>query len=105
MTFILYFDTFLYLGLCEVSPTIGKAVVDKFKINCSDWEDMNTPLKYEYFVIRSGVRQLLCSSLLTECEVPLPLGNEDNKLIIYIEIKDSLSGVTQVNQTVTVSCA
>jgi hypothetical protein len=73
-------------GKFLVSPENGIELVDPFTFACSQWQDSDLPLQYQFSYITSAGNQLIIRSLAesTFTSVALPAGSESNNNVVCI---------------------
>ena len=85
-------------------------MVTTFNITCSNWQDPNLPIKYEYAYVVNGVRSVFLihtaespgQTVISSSELPIGDPNRNNVLDIYVNIKDKFGSATEQNFTVKV---
>jgi hypothetical protein len=87
-------------GECKASPPTGVAYNTTFTLQCSGWEDLDLPLKYEYKINRNGANiNLLVAEGSNKVETMLGPGTNVLVAIIY----DFYEAETLVEFTVDVT--
>lgn len=93
-------------GRCEISPPSGKVIETSFQIKCSNWEDQDSPLWYEYFYNDVSSGSLLMAYGWQSYSPPLylPPGDPSSNftLNVRVDIVDTLGSRRQVPLTVQV---
>jgi hypothetical protein len=71
-------------GKCVASPPTGVAYNTTFTLQCSGWEDLDLPLKYEYKINRNGANMnLLVAEGSNKVETMLDPGRNSLVVTIY----------------------
>ncbi|XP_070577744.1 uncharacterized protein [Ptychodera flava] len=94
-------------GECAITPSTGYALDTKFVVNCSGWEDVNTPLLYAVYSQSKGSTVTSQSYAGYDQASPgflLPLGYESHSYLvdITVNIVDVYGAQASYELTVTV---
>jgi len=59
------------------------------------------PLTYRFYFEKKGVEKTICNSYKSHCNETLPSGDPDHdyKLLLFVDVVDSLGGITKHNLT------
>ena len=74
---------------CTANPSSGVAVKTNFTLDCTHWNDPNTPLLYEFMLhLADGLSTILWYGYSTNTEMMLPPGDplKNNSLTIKIGV-------------------
>ncbi|XP_068717189.1 polycystin-1-like protein 2 [Montipora capricornis] len=92
-------------GSCTVKPLRGRALNKSFDFQCSDWQDRDKPLTYQFaYKTGDGLYTVVSFGRVAQARTVLPQGRKDEDFVIEfdITIKDSLSAETTVTLRVIV---
>ena len=91
-------------GTCDVTPRNGRAMHTPFMIRCTDWQDDDQPLTYEFAYLNVQESVFFLSRISYAESIFLPMGHEDNdfKLSLRIRIIDKLGAATTKAFTIQV---
>ena len=66
-------------GRCDVTPSEGQVIETPFSVVCSNWQDDDSPLSYEFFFDHPATGpKLLCYGWEPHCtDLALPSGSPD----------------------------
>ncbi|XP_068717180.1 polycystin-1-like protein 2 [Montipora capricornis] len=84
-------------GNCTFKPLRGRALNTSFDFQCSDWQDRDKPLTYQFaYKTGRGLYTVVSFGHVAQARTVLPQGrkNEDFVIEFNITIKDSLSAET-----------
>lgn len=99
------------LGVCSSSPPSGVAAMTQFRLGCSGWEDVDTPLAYQF--MRLKMRGKIDALYLKVCEkrllpyfetvLPAPENQEKKSITVRSIITDFLGAATEYDFLVNVT--
>ena len=92
-------------GTCEVSPASGVTLTTKFTFTCTDWQDPDLPLQYEFvYFTNNDLLNVVYQGVQTSKQTNLPLGEKANNFTIDFRVRvvDMFGAFTEVTIPVQV---
>ena len=92
-------------GTCDVSPASGVTLTTEFTFTCTDWQDSNLPLHYEFiYFTNNDLLNVVHHGVQTSKQTNLPAGYEANNFILdfRVRVTDMLGTFTEVKIPVQV---
>ena len=92
-------------GTCQVSPLSGITLETIFTFTCSDWQDHDSPLRYEfiYFTGKDSLN-VAYKGVTSSKDTKLPAGEKTNNFTIdfRVRVTDAFGAFTEVKTPVQV---
>ena len=92
-------------GECSVSPISGVALITKFTFTCTNWQDPDLPLQYEFvYLADNNILNVAYKGFKSSLTTKLPAGEKDNNFTIdfRVRVADILGAYTEVKSPVQV---
>ena len=92
-------------GTCDVSPASGITLTTKFTFTCTDWQDPDLPLKYEFiYFTNNDLLNVVYQGVQTRKQMNLPAGYEANNFTLDFRVRviDMIGAFTEVKIPVQV---
>ena len=92
-------------GTCSVSPAFGVTLTTEFTFACTDWQDPDLPLQYEFIYFTDNeLQNVVYQGVQTSKQTNLPAGYEANNFTIdfRVRVTDMHGAFTEVNIPVQV---
>ena len=75
-------------GTCYVSPSSGVSLTTIFTFTCSDWQDLDLPLQYEFIYLTSNdLLNVVYQGVQTSKQTNLPPGQKANNFTIDFRVR------------------
>ena len=92
-------------GTCNVSPVSGVTLTTEFTFSCTDWQDSDLPLQYEFiYFTNNDLLNVVYQGVQTSKQTNLPAGYEANNFTIdfRVRVTDKFGAFTEVKIPVQV---
>ncbi|XP_078349636.1 LOW QUALITY PROTEIN: polycystin-1-like protein 2 [Oculina patagonica] len=90
-------------GTCTANTSSGVAVKTTFTVDCTNWDDPNTPLLYEFMLpLADGLSTILSYGYTTAAELILPPGDPLKNYTLTIEAVITSSTGSKANTSINV---
>ena len=92
-------------GTCDVSPPSGVTLTTEFTFTCTDWQDPDLPLQYEFiYFTNNDLLNVVYQGVQTRKQTNLPSGYEANNFTIdfRVRVTDKSGTFTEVKIPVQV---
>ena len=92
-------------GVCSVSPISGVTLITKFTFTCTNWQDPDLPLQYEFvYLADNNILNVAYKGFKSSLTTKLPAGEKDNNFTIdfRVRVADILGAYTEVKSPVQV---
>ena len=92
-------------GTCDVSPASGVSLTTEFTFTCTDWQDPDLPLQYEFiYFTNNDLPNVAYQGVQTRKQTNLPAGYEANNFTIdfRVRVTDMLGAFTEMKIPVQV---
>ena len=92
-------------GTCDVNPASGVTLTTEFTFTCTDWQDSNLPLQYEFiYFTNDDLLNVVYQGVQTSKQTNLPAGYEANNFTLdfRVRVTDMLGAFTEVKIPVQV---
>ena len=92
-------------GTCDVSPASGVTLTTEFTFTCTDWQDPDLPLQYEFiYFTDNDLLNVVYQGVQTTKKTNLPAGYKANNFTIdfRVRVTDMLGAFTEVKIPVQV---
>ena len=75
-------------GKCSVSPLSGVILTTEFTFTCTDWQDADLPLQYEFvYFTNNNLRNVVYKGVKSSKETTLPAGEESENFTIDFRVR------------------
>ena len=92
-------------GTCDVSPVSGVTLTTEFTFMCTDWQDPDLPLQYEYiYFTNNDLLNVAYQGVQRNKKMDLPAGEKENNFTIDFRVRvvDMFGEFTEVTIPVQV---
>ena len=92
-------------GVCSVSPTSGVTLTTEFTFTCTNWQDPDLPLQYEFvYLTDNNILNVAYKGVKTSITTKLPAGEKKNNFTIdfRVRVADILGAHIEVRSPVQV---